>query len=185
MKENDRTPSGTGGPSKEAQVRRGGASVGTPVTRVDAVDKVTGTAQYASDLDFTHMLHAALVFPGVAHAELRAVDDSDALSLKGVHAVLTADDIPGENQVGVVDSDQPLLPHSRIRYTGDAVAVVVADSAALAREAAGLVRVDLLELPAVFDAEEALSPDAPRVHGMGTMACRLRTGMATSSFTTR
>ncbi|MFH1502577.1 MAG: xanthine dehydrogenase family protein molybdopterin-binding subunit [Candidatus Eisenbacteria bacterium] len=146
-----------------------GRSVGSPVTRVDAADKVTGRAAYVDDLSVPGMLHAALVFPGCAHAELKGVDAGRALSMRGVHAVLTASDIPGENQVGVIDADQPLLPHSRIRYTGDAVAIVVADSPSLARDAAGAVRLDLAELPAVFDAEEALSPDAPSVHDDGNL----------------
>jgi CO/xanthine dehydrogenase Mo-binding subunit len=146
-----------------------GGIVGAAVTRVDAADKVTGRAVYADDLSVPGMLHAALVLPGTAHAELVSVDGSEALALPGVHAVLTADDVPGENQVGVIDADQPLLPHARVRYTGDAVAIVVADSAALAREAACAVRVDLRELPAVFDAEEALETGAPLVHDDGNL----------------
>ncbi len=141
--------------------------VGLSVTRVDAEDKVRGTARYVDDLTFPDMLHAAFVFPGVAHARLKSVDPSPALDMPGIHAVVTAADIPGENQVGCVDKDQPLLPEDKIRYTGDAVAVVVADTPALAREAALAVRVDLEELPAVFDAEEAMGPDAPFVHSGG------------------
>ncbi len=159
-------------------------TVGTPVTRVDAADKVTGRAVYVDDLSLPGMLHAALVFPGCAHAELKGIDGSKALSLPGVHAVLTASDVPGETQVGVIDADQPLLPHSRIRYSGDAVAIVVADSAAIARDAARDVRIDLSELPAVFDAEEALSPDAPRVHDGGNLLLhyKVRKGDVGSGF---
>ena len=145
------------------------AAVGAAIARVDAKDKVTGRAAYVDDLSVPGMLHAALVFPGCAHAVLRSIDASEALSMPGVHAVLTAGDIPGENQIGVIDADQPLLPDERIRYTGDAVAVVVADSAAVAREAARSVRVETEELPAVFDAEEAMSPDAPKVHDAGNL----------------
>ena len=105
-----------------------GRTIGTPVTRVDAADKVTGRATYADDLYVPGMLHAALVLPDLAHAELRGVDAREALSMEGVHAVLTASDVPGENQVGVIDSDQPLLPHSRVRYSGDAVAIVVSET---------------------------------------------------------
>ncbi len=141
--------------------------VGRSVTRVDAEDKVRGAARYVDDLTFPDMLHAALVFPGVAHARLKGVDPSPALKMPGVHAVIVAGDIPGENQVGCVDKDQPLIPQDRIRYTGDAVAVVVADTEGLAREAALAVRVDAEELPAVFDAEEAMRADAPLVHDGG------------------
>jgi CO/xanthine dehydrogenase Mo-binding subunit len=140
------------------------SAVGAAVRRVDADEKVTGRALYVDDLSFAHMLHAALVLPGIAHARLAAVDASAALAAPGVRAVLTADDIPGENQVGVVEDDQPLLPEEVIRYSGDAVAVVVAETVAAAREAARAVRVEAVELPAVVDAVEAMSPDAPLVH---------------------
>ncbi len=144
-----------------------GKSVGAAVVRVDAEDKVRGRAVYVDDLSLPGMLHAALVMPGTAHAELVSIDKEAALCMPGVVRVLTAADIPGENQVGVIDADQPLLPFDRIRYTGDAVAVVVADNAANARDAALAVRVEARELPAVFDAEEALGSSAPRVHEGG------------------
>ncbi len=145
------------------------AAVGAPVRRVDASDKVTGRAVYLDDMVVPGVLHAALVFPGCAHAVLRGVDASAARSTAGVRSTLTADDIPGENQVGVIDADQPLLPFDRIRYEGDAVAIVVAETAALAREAADAVSVDLTELPGVFDAVRAMEPDAPRVHEGGNV----------------
>ncbi len=144
-----------------------GASVGAPMVRVDADDKVRGRALYVDDLSLPAMLHAALVLPGVAHAELLSVDPDEALSMPGVVSVLTAADIPGENQVGVIDADQPLLPHDRIRYTGDAVAIVVAETATEARDAALAVGLEVRELPAVFDAEKALEPSAPHVHEGG------------------
>jgi len=97
------------------------------------------------------------------------VDASAARSMAGVRSVVTADDIPGENQVGVIDADQPLLPFDEIRYEGDAVAIVVAETVALAREAADAVSVDLTELPGVFDAVRAMEPDAPLVHESGNV----------------
>lgn len=139
-------------------------AVGAPVGRVDAGEKIVGDALYVDDLSFAGMLHAALVLPGTAHARLVTVDGSAALALPDVRAVLTAADIPGANQIGVVESDQPLLPDERIRYSGDAVAIVVAETAAAAREAARTVRIEAEDLPAVFDAVEAMSPDAPLLH---------------------
>ncbi len=141
-------------------------AVGSPATRVDADEKVTGRALYVDDLTFPEMLHAALVYPGCTHARLLAIHTDEALGTPGVSAVVTATDIPGENQVGVLSScpDQPLLPHDTIRYSGDAVAIVVAGTGALAREAAGSVRVDVDELPGTFDAVEAMVPGAPNVH---------------------
>ena len=160
------------------------AAVGAPVRRVDGDDKVTGRAVYLDDLRVPGVLHAALVFPGCAHAELLEVDASAAESMAGVRAVITADDIPGENQVGVVSPDQPLLPFDRIRYEGDAVAVVVADSPAAARDAASAVRVDVRELPGVFDAVRAMEPDAPLVHDGGNtfLHDRVRKGDVDAGF---
>lgn len=161
-----------------------GGSVGAPIRRVDARDKVTGRAVYVDDMRLPGMLHAALVLPRIAHAELLSVEPGDALSMPGVLRVLTAADVPGENQVGVIDADQPLLPHDRIRYTGDAVAIVVADTAANAREAALAVGVNTRELPAVFDAEEALDPSAPHVHEGGNLLLhyKVRRGDVQSGF---
>ncbi len=139
-------------------------AVGAPVRRVDADDKVTGRARYLDDIVLPGMAHAALVFPGVPHANVRGVDDTRARSVEGFVATVTAADIPGENQVGCVDRDQPLLAGERVRYSGDAVAITVAESPTAAREAARAVALDLEELEGVFDAEKALMPDAPRVH---------------------
>jgi CO/xanthine dehydrogenase Mo-binding subunit len=151
-------------PGSPAPRRQPTLAVGAPVRRVDADRKVTGEALYVDDLSFPGMLHAAPVLPGIAHARLIAVDPSAALAMPGVRAVVTAADVPGDNQVGVVERDQPLLVQDTIRYTGDAVAIAVAETPAAAREAARAVRVDAEELPAVFDAVEAMSPDAPLVH---------------------
>jgi CO/xanthine dehydrogenase Mo-binding subunit len=140
------------------------ASVGTAARRVDGDDKVTGRAAYLDDLSVPGVLHAALVLPGRAHAELRGIDTSGALAMPGIRAVLTHADIPGVNEVGVVTPDQPLLPFDRIRYEGDAVAIVVAESERAAREAARQVRPDLVELPGVYDAVEAMEPGAAEVH---------------------
>jgi CO/xanthine dehydrogenase Mo-binding subunit len=174
MKE-PRTPSETPQP---------GPSVGRSVTRVDALDKVTGSALYVDDLSVPGMLHAAVVLPRVAHARLVGLDARRALALPGVRAVVTAKDIPGVNQVGVVDADQPLLVEDTIRYSGDAVAVVVADTAARAREGAALVDLTCEELPAVFDALEAMEPGAPRVHDKGNvfLEYKVRKGDADRGF---
>ncbi|MFH1864365.1 MAG: xanthine dehydrogenase family protein molybdopterin-binding subunit [Candidatus Eisenbacteria bacterium] len=157
---------------RDSGVRNGrdrSAAVGAPARRVDGDDKVTGRAVYLDDMRVPGVLHAALVFPGCAHAELLGVDASAATSLPGVRSVVTASDIPGENQIGVVTPDQPLLPFDKIRYEGDAVAIVVADSVAAAREAACAVKVEFRELPGVFDAVLAMKPGAPLVHDGGNV----------------
>lgn len=134
--------------------------VGKPVARGDAVDKVTGRARYTSDVTLPHMAHAAIVRSPVGHGVIREVDASEALRLDGVLAVLTADDLAG---VGVVDShfgltvlDQAILAEGRVRFTGDPVAAVVAETEAAAQAAVGLVQVDVEPLPAAYTTEDAL-----------------------------
>lgn len=159
-------------------------TVGTPLPRVDAQAKVTGRALYVADLALPGMLHAKLVLPACAHARILDIDTSEARALPGVGAVITAADIPGENQVGCVEPDQPLLAFEKARYTGDAVAIVAADTSELAREGAARVRVDYEELPAVFDPEEAMKPGAPRVHERGNvfLEYRVRKGDVEAGF---
>jgi CO/xanthine dehydrogenase Mo-binding subunit len=126
------------------------------------------------DISFPGMLHAALVLPPHAHALIRSIDTSSARSVRGVRDVVTAGDIPGENQVGCVEADQPLLAAERVRYTGDAVAIVVADTRELAREGVNAVRVDYQELPGVFDVEEAAGSGASAVHERGNVFLEYR-----------
>jgi len=131
--------------------------------RPDALEKVNGTAMYPADLIQAEMLHAAAVFAHRAHARILRIDPSAALALEGVHAVLTAQDVP-YNRFGLIEADQPLLCEDIVRFYGDRVALVVADSAERAREAAALVRVDYEDLPPLTDARAAILPDARRVH---------------------
>lgn len=144
-------------------------AVGAVVHRVDAADKVTGRAQYADDLSFPGMLHAALAPSPVPHGILRGVDTSAAAAHPGVEAVMTAADIPGENQVGVVIKDQPLLAASKVRWVGEWLAVVAARSLPAAKRAAALVRADIEELPGVFSPEEGLAESAPAIHDGGNI----------------
>ncbi|HTX02318.1 MAG TPA: molybdopterin cofactor-binding domain-containing protein [Candidatus Acidoferrales bacterium] len=131
--------------------------------RPDALEKVNGTALYPADLIQPGMLHAAAVFAHRAHARIRRIDSSAATALEGVHAVLRAQDVP-YNRFGLIDADQPLLCEDIVRFYGDRVALVVADSAELAREAAALVRVEYEDLPPLTDPRAAIEADAPRVH---------------------
>jgi len=137
--------------------------VGASLPRPDALDKVTGAARYPADLVKPGMLHAAAVFAHRAHARILNIDASGARALPGVHAVLTADDVP-YNRFGLIVADQSLLCEDVVRFYGDRVALVVADSATIARDGAARVTVSYEDLPAVTSAQAALAPDAPRVH---------------------
>jgi len=138
--------------------------VGRSLPRPDAVAKATGRAVYTDDLRFPGMLHAAVKRSERPHARILAIDTSRAASLPGVHAVLTHDDIPGETLHGLVVRDWPVLCADKVRYVGDAVAIVAADTPETARRAVELIAVEYQDIPAGCDPLAALKPDAPLVH---------------------
>jgi CO/xanthine dehydrogenase Mo-binding subunit len=144
----------------------------TPATRrSDAVPKVTGEFAYSSDLSAAGMLWGHTVRSPHAHARIIAIDTSEARALPGVHAVLTHDDVPGQKTYGLEFADQPVLAIDRVRYYGEAVAVVAAEEPEQARRAAAAVRVEYEPLEPVTDPElatemEPLHPDRPTMgHG--------------------
>ena len=140
--------------------------VGKSVPRVDAPEKVTGQAVYTLDLNLPKMAHGKLKLSTLPHAVVKGVDVSRAKALPGVLDVLTPDDIPEHVKWGVhpMCYDQTPLARDRVRFTGDAVAAVVARDENTAAEAVELIDVDYEPLPAVFDPMEALKEDAPRIH---------------------
>lgn len=139
------------------------AVIGQPVPRLDGPAKVSGAATYTDDLSRPRMLHAAVLGSPYPHARILGYDTVRARALPGVKAVLTADDLPQRN-IGVQCLDEPILARGKTRYTGEPVAAVAAESLAIAREALQLIEVTYEELPAVFDAEEAMAPGAPLLH---------------------
>jgi xanthine dehydrogenase D subunit len=149
------------------QVIRGG--VGENIRRIDGVPKVTGAFAYASDLWADRMLWGATLRSPHAHARIRSIDTSAALALPGVHAVLTAADLPAKRTFGLNFDDQPVLADSVARYHGEPVAVVAAITPGVAHEAVTLITVDWEPLPAVTDMEQALRPDAPTLHDFGNV----------------
>lgn len=138
--------------------------VGRPLPRPDAVEKVTGVAMYTDDFAFEGMLHGATKRAGVPHARIKRIDTSKAKALPGVHAVLTHEDVPGENLHGLVYTDWPVLCGEKVRYVGDAVAVVAADTKDIAVRACDLIEVEYELLPVVDNPVDALLPGAPLVH---------------------
>ena len=144
----------------------------TPRTRrVDAVPKVVGQFAYASDLQAAGMLWGSTVRSPHAHARILGIDVSQAIGMPGVHAVLTHEDVPGAKTYGLEFADQPVLASDRVRYFGEAVAVVAAEEPEHARRAAAAVRVEYEPLEPVVDPERAtemepLHPDRPTMgHG--------------------
>ena len=143
--------------------------VGRSVRRVDSRDKLTGNAHYAGDISFPGMVHAKVLRSDRPHAKVLAIRTAAALAHPGVVAVLTHADIPGKNVIGRDRPDQTALCADKVRYVGDAVALVVAETEAAAEEALALIEVDYGDLPGVFSPEEALRPDAPKIHEGGNL----------------
>jgi xanthine dehydrogenase D subunit len=146
---------------------RGG--VGDSVRRIDGIPKVKGTFLFGSDLWADEMLWGHTLRSPHPHARIRSIDISRALATSGVYAVLLADDIPGKKTYGLEFADQPVLAWDRVRYAGEPVALVAAVDAETARRAAEKIVVEYEVLPAVTDMEEALRPDAPRLHEFGNV----------------
>jgi CO/xanthine dehydrogenase Mo-binding subunit len=142
------------------------AAVGRSVRRTDGGEKVTGLTRFAADLRLPGLLHARLVLSPHAHARISKIEIQEALALPGVVAVLTGRDLPLADPD---PSDRNRLPLAteRVRFAGQPVVAVVAESEALAEDAAGLVRVDYEPLPAALDPLEAMKPEAPAVRDPG------------------
>jgi xanthine dehydrogenase large subunit len=139
-------------------VRESGVSpLGQPVPHESAIRHVTGEARYVDDLpEPSGLLHGWPIASPVAHGRLRGVDAGPALVVPGVHAVLFAADVPGVNQVGPVFQDEPLFAEGEVHCVGQLIGVVFASSREAARVAAGKVRLDIEELPALLDLDAAI-----------------------------
>lgn len=164
-----RTGDPLGGP--ELPESRKHRYVGKVVIRPDAEKKVTGKAMFTDDYVFPDMLHARTLRAGIPHAIVKSIDISPAKQLPGVVAVLTADDIPGRNAHGVVTHDWPVLvgEGETVRYVGDALALVAAETREIASQALDLVGVELQPLPRVTDPIEARKQGSPNVHASGNL----------------
>ncbi len=136
--------------------------VGKAVPRTDAPQKVTGEAMFAMDLDAGNALHAKLVTSQVPHAYLREVDTSAAEAMDGVAAVATYDDVP-DTKRGQFILDQPILASEKVRYVGEPIAIIAAESPDIAEKAAGNIDIEYETIDPVFDIDEAFKSDPPAV----------------------
>lgn len=161
------------------RVRERRHGVGESVRRVDGVPKVKGQFLYGSDLWAEDMLWGYTLRSPHAHARIRSIDISKALAYPGVHAVLVAADVPGKKLYGLEIADQPVLAWDRVRYQGEPVALVAATELEVAKRAAEQITVTYEVLPAVTDMEQALRPDAPRVHEQGNVLRHIHIGHGT------
>ncbi|MEF7613191.1 molybdopterin cofactor-binding domain-containing protein [Aquincola sp. MAHUQ-54] len=139
--------------------------IGHSTRRLDAPAKVTGAIKYAADMFLPNMLHLQVLRSPHPHARIVGIDLTQARALPGVEAVITCDDVPGVDNFGVFIEDQPTLARGVVRYVGEAVAAVAAETVDIARAAVALIRVEYELLPGVFDPEEAMQEGAVQLHG--------------------
>jgi len=142
------------------------SEVGKRRPRLDAREQVTGKLEYTNDLYVPGMLHAKPLLSTEHHARIIDLDTSAAERLPGVKAVATAKDAP-DNINGLIIPDQPVFAEDKVRYRGEIVALVAAETEEIAQEAVDLIKIKYERLPAVFDPREALKPDAPILHEEG------------------
>ena len=145
--------------------------IGRSLPRVDAFGKVTGETKFSGDLVLPDMLHMKMLFAGYPHARVKSINTEPALSMPGVVAIFTAKDVP-VNEYGLQWQDQPVLcgPGSTkegadiVRFVGDQVAAIVAETEAQAAAACDRIEVEYEVLPVLTDPVTAMKSDAPRVH---------------------
>ena len=166
--------------------------IGQPVRRVEDPRFLTGRGRFVADIDIARQLYAVFLYSTQAHARIRAIDTAAARQAPGVYAVLTGEDWAADG-LGTLDPEampedmggpkgyrtkRPPLAIGRVRYVGERLAIIVAASEALARDAAELIAVDYEALPAVFTASDAVKRGAPLVHDdiPGNVSVALRMG---------
>ncbi len=154
--------------------------IGKHTRRLDAVEKVTGRARFVGDYLFPEMLHAKVLRSPLPHARIVTLDVGPALDVPGVVAVITAEDFVDHGRYGFPIPDNFMLAHERVRYVGDAIAAVAAETPEAAVAGVRAIALELEALPGVFDPEAALDPHAPLVGPTGRDAEALPRGNLTS-----
>lgn len=139
--------------------------MGHRTRRLDAPAKVTGAIKYAADEWRANMLHMQVLRSPHPHARIVRIDTARARSLDGVETVITCDDVPGVDNFGVFIEDQPIMARGVVRYVGEAVAAVAAESVEIAKAALALIDIEYEPLPGLFDVDAAMRDDAPQLHG--------------------
>jgi carbon-monoxide dehydrogenase large subunit len=170
------------------------AFIGSPIERLEDLRFLRGRGQYVDDLARDGMLHAAVLRSSVAHGRLRGIDTSAARALPGVHRVITAQDIGApvprvpmrlQPLPDFLRFGQPVIAETKVRYVGEALALVLADSPAIAEDALALIEVDIEPLPAVGDSRASATDRSLLFEETGTnraMLFRATRGDATSAF---
>jgi len=160
------------------------STIGQSIPRIGVSERLRGEPIFSADLDFEDALVLHVLRSVKAHANLVNIDCEKSLAVEGVVGIFTAEDIPGKNLIGIINKDQPLLATGKVRAVGEPVALIAAESEDAAKRALTLIEVTYDELPAVLTPEEALKPDAPRIHAKGNVLFtrKLRKGDVDQAF---
>ena len=137
--------------------------LGTSPARMGGIERVIGAGIYGIDFALKDELHGGILRSQYAHAKIISIDTSEAKKIPGVHAVVTAADAP-DVRYGRTSIDRYMLAKNKVRYMGDPVAAVAADSPAIVKQALKKIKVVYEPLPVVIDQEEAMKLDAPTLH---------------------
>jgi CO/xanthine dehydrogenase Mo-binding subunit len=135
--------------------------IGKSTPRVDALEKVLGTAKYIADYRLPGMLYARCLRSDLPHARIVRLDVTPALRVPGVVAAITCRDFVDNGRFGFPVADMFMLAHERVRYVGDAIAAVAAETEESLAAGLAAIELEVESLPAIFDPVEALQPDAP------------------------
>ncbi len=148
--------------------------VGQRAHRIDVLEKVLGYGEYVDDMEVDGMIYGSAIRSTYPRAKVLSIDVSKAMALAGVRAVITAEDIPGNNKVGHLkkDWDTLIAIGDVTRYLGDAICLVAADTMEILEQAKQLVTIEYEELPGVFNPQEAMLEGAPNVHEGGNILAR-------------
>ncbi len=157
---------------------------GKSLTRTDDLAKVTGKLDFGADYSQEGFLHGKILRSPHPHALITSINVEKAEQLPGVAAVLTAKDVPGRNGWGAIIPDQPVICEDKVRFVGDGVALVAAESEEIAQRALALIEVKYEPLQGVFDPRDALKEDAPKIHDKGNLLSynKLRKGDVEEGF---
>lgn len=152
----------------------GEGNVGMRMPRKDVLYKVRGKARYAANLSLPGMLHGRFVRSIHPYAKILRIDTSEAEKAPGVHAVITATDMPDEQAyIGAARKDTPFLAKDVVRYVGEPVVAIAAESIEAVDAAVQLVDIEYEPLEPILSPEEALRPDAPKLHPIGNVTVEL------------
>ena len=159
-------------------------NIGQSIPKIGVIERLRGEPIFSADLDIGDALVLKVLRSVKAHANLVNIDCEKAIEVEGVVGIFTAGDIPGKNLIGIINKDQPLLATGKVRAVGEPIALIAAESEEAAKRALTFIEVTYEDLPAVFTPEEALKPDAPKIHAKGNVLFtrKLRKGDVDQAF---